>query len=418
MRLQWTGCGRCRDSSGSLQCETERFSLFRPNLPIFLREALALSSITAVPVRTHRQKKQFLELPWKIYREDPLWVPPLRSNQKELVNYKYHPFYDDAEIETFLGVLDGEVVGRIAAILCHGHNRLHPTEQRGFVGFFESVNDQSVANGLFDAARDWFSKRGIDELRGPMNPSMNYECGLLVENFDMPPTFMMTYNARYYPQLWESYGFVKAQDLLTFTGLKQDIETMEKKIAYVAEGAIERFGIRVRPLRRRKFMEDVRTFLDIYNKSLVGNWGHIPMSDKEVNHTAASLRFLLVPHLTIIAEVDGKPVGSMLGLLDYNRRIRGMDGRLFPFGFLQLLTRRSEIKRLRLVSTNVLPEYQRWGVGIVLGNSILKPALDFGMEEGEFSWVLESNHLSRRTLERANIAVEKVHRIYDLLATA
>ncbi len=137
------------------------------------------------------------------------------------------------------------------------------------------------------------------------------------------------------------------------------------------------------------------------------------MSAAEVNHTAFGLRFLLVPQLTIIAEVAGKPIGSMLGLLDYNRRIRTMNGRLFPFGFLKLLWNRRGIKRLRLVSTNVVPEYQGWGIGLVLAGSILAPALDFGTQEGEFSWVLESNHFSRKTLERAKLPVEKIHRIYD-----
>ena len=290
-----------------------------------------MSSIEIVPVQTRKQKSQFLGLPWTLYRGNPNWVPPLRMNQKELVNFKSHPFYDDADIQTFLALQQGQPVGRVAAIDYHGHNRHHPDEQRGFVGFFESIDNQEVANGLFDAACDWFRPRNLFQLRGPANPSMNYECGLLVKNFDMPPTFMMTYNHDYYPALWENYGFVKAQDMLTFTGKKSDLETMKQKIVFVANGAMERFGIKVRGVNTKDFIADVMLFLDIYNRSLEanGNWGHVPMTDAEVRHTAASLRHLIVPSLTLIAEIDGKPVGSMLGLLDYNPLIRKIDGRLF-----------------------------------------------------------------------------------------
>ena len=318
-----------------------------------------------------------------------------------------------AEINTFLAYRNNKAVGRIAAIVHHGHNRLYPDEQRGFVGFFESIDDQDVAIALFDAARAELATHGMPIMRGPMNPSQNHECGLLIQNFDMPPTFMMTYNHEYYGRLWENYGFKKAQDLLTFIGYTKHLEQMEKKIQFVAEEAAKRFDVVVRPISKRNFLEDVRTFLRIYNQSLYGQWGHVPMSDEEVVHTANGLRFLICPELALIAEVDGKPVGSMIGLLDYNPRIKQIDGRLFPFGFLKLLFNRGSIKRLRLLSTNVLPEYQRWGIGVILASQMLQPALDFGMEEGEFSWVLETNHLSRKTLERGNLGVEKIHRIYD-----
>ena len=366
-----------------------------------------------IPVTTRREKRDFLNLPWRLHKQDPFWVPPLRSNQAELVGFKRHPFYDDAEAQTFLAYLDSEPCGRVSAILNHAHNRIHTEDQRGFLGFFESIDDQRVANGLFDAAREWFQARNIEEMRGPVNPSLNYECGLLVQNFEMPPSFMMTYNPAYYPRLWEEYGFKKVEDLFTFIGYKSHMELMEKKVQFVAEESAKRMNVVVRPVNMRNFRKDLETFLHIYNASLEGVWGHVPMSDAEVTHTANSLRYLIEPQLTLIAEIDGKPVGSMIGLIDYNPRIKEMDGRLFPFGFLKLLRNRKQLKRVRLISTNVLPEYQRWGVGVILAAKMLEPAIEYGMEFGEFSWVLESNHLSRRTLEKAKMAVEKLHRIYD-----
>ena len=372
-----------------------------------------MSNVQVRPVRTRREKKRFLELPWELYRDNPYWVPPLRMNQKELVNFKRHPFYKEGEICTFLAYREGVECGRIAAIHNRAHNRAHPDQQRGFVGFFESVDDQEVATALFDAARDWLAERSLHILRGPTNPSMNYECGLLINSFDMSPTFMMTYNHAYYPKLWEQYGFEKAQDLFSFVGYVEDLSTMRKKVHFVAQEATSRLNLKLRPVDMKDFHRDVRTFLELYNQSLGSVWGHVDMSDAEVRHMSAGLKHLIVPGLTVIAEVDGQPIGAVLGLLDYNPLIKEIDGRLFPFGFLKLLRERQKIKRVRLMSTNVRKEYQMWGVGVVLSANLVPPAMEWGMKEGEFSWVLESNHLSRKTLERGELQVEKKHRIYD-----
>jgi GNAT superfamily N-acetyltransferase len=370
------------------------------------------SPVTVRPVSNRRERKLFLNFPWDHYRGDPNWVPPLRGNQKELVNYKRHPFYDNARITTFLAWRDGQVCGRIAAITDHAHNRYYK-ENRGMFGFFESVNDRQVSDALFDACRKCFSGQGIQDMRGPLNPSMNYECGLLIDGFDTPPTFMMTYNHDYYPQLIEGYGFQKSQDMLAFYGHVDMLATLDEKLKFVAEEALSRFDLKMRGIERKRFLEDVRTFLDIYNKSLPGQWGFVPFSDTELLHVAGGLKQLIIPELTSIAEDETGPVGVVFGLLDYNPLIRQIDGRLFPFGFLRLLRGRRKIKRVRLVSTNVLPKYQMWGLGLVLMARIIPPAIGYGIEEAEFSWVLESNKLSRGTLERGGAELIKKYRIFD-----
>jgi hypothetical protein len=163
----------------------------------------------------------------------------------------------------------------------------------------------------------------------------------------------------------------------------------------------------------KKFAEEVNLFLEVYNKSLVGTWGFVPLSPGEVKHMSVSLRHLLVPELTTIVEVDGKPVGAGLGLLDFNPLIKQINGRLFPFGFLKVLFGKRSLKRMRLMSTNVLPEWQKWGLGLVALERMQPAALEFGITHGEFSWVLESNHLSRKTLERGGARRAKTYRIYD-----
>jgi GNAT superfamily N-acetyltransferase len=365
------------------------------------------------PVETSREKKQFLLLPWQIYRGDPSWVPPLRTNQKELVGYAHHPFYDEAEGQTFLALHDGKPVGRILALVNHAHNRTH-NEKRGFFGFFETIDDEAVARGLLDAASGWLRERGMTSVRGPVNPSMNYEIGLLIEGFDQPPTFMMTYNKPYYQRLVEGYGFQKTQDLYAFWGHMDMVQKLDQKLYYIWEECKTRFNIQLRRMNRKKFAQEVRLFLDIYNQSMQGTWGFVPLSEREVEHMGQSLKHLIVPEMTTIAEIDGKVVGAVFALLDFNPRIKQIDGKLFPFGFLRLLWNRKGLKRIRLISTNVVPEYQKWGVGLVVAGRLLPEAQAWGVKEAEFSWVAESNSLSYKTLKRGGAQITKTYRLYDL----
>jgi GNAT superfamily N-acetyltransferase len=371
-----------------------------------------MSNLVVQPVATRGEQKTFLRLPWKLYASDPNWIPPLRANQKALVGYSKHPFYDDAEAQTFIALRDGEPVGRIAAIINHAHNRRYE-EQRGFFGFFETIDDQQVVMQLFDAAREWLQDRGIRSLRGPVNPSLNYECGLLVEGFDTPPYFMMTYNPEFYGRLIQAYGFQKSQDLFAFFGHMDMMGGLDPKIRTILYGVRDRFNIFVRPIDRKNFRAEVATFLRIYNASLPGTWGFVPLSESEIDRMSDEMRHLISPELAMVAEVDGKPVGVVFCLLDYNPRIKAIDGKLFPFGFIRLLWNKRKIKNIRLISTNVVPEYQRWGVGLVLLAGLVPAGLEWGLEYCEFSWVLESNHLSRTSLEKGGAKRSKTYRIYD-----
>lgn len=372
----------------------------------------AMSAIQVQPVRSRQQRKLFLNYPWELYRGDPFWIPPLRGNQRELVGYARHPFYENNEVETFLAYRSGEVCGRIAAILNRGHlERYH--DDRGFFGFFECVDDQEVAGKLFDAVRQWFADRNIFSVRGPMNPSQNYELGLLIEGFDSSPTFMMTYNPPYYARLIEGCGFRKTQDLYAYFGHIDMLPKVAEKLRPIALGIIEHLGVRIRSLDRADFRADVESFLQIYNRSLANTWGFVPMSEGEVRHMAQGLKHLIVPELAIGVEVDGRLVGAVFGLPDFNPRIRAIDGRLFPFGFWRLLRNKQEIKRIRAISTNVLPEYQRQGLGLVLLHGLVPKAMEWGIEEAEFSWVLESNRLSWRSLEKGGAIRTKTYRLYD-----
>lgn len=371
-----------------------------------------MSSISVIPVSTKAQQKAFVNFVWGHYEGDPNWVPPLIHNAHELLNYRKHPFYDTAECQTFLAMEGDKIVGRIAAIIDHHHNE-HHNEKRGMFGFFECTDDQAVANALFDAAKNWFGDNGISLMRGPANPSQNYEWGMLVEGFHSPPTFLMTYNKPYYDKLVKGYGFEQSQDLYAYNAEVGLLDSIDPKLMFVAEEATRRFNVKVRPISKKEFAKDVGIFLRIYNSALLAQWGFTPMSESELSATATNLKFLIATEMTSVAEVDGKAVGIVFGLLDYNPLIKKINGKLYPFGWLRLLFGRRKLKRVRLMSTNVSPEYQRWGLGVVLMSRMVPEVLKWGIEEGEFSWVLESNKLSRGTLERSGLSSDKTFRIYD-----
>jgi hypothetical protein len=371
-----------------------------------------VAEVVVRPVESRAEQKRFVRLPWRIYRDDPCWMPPLVMAQEELLGFRPHPFYERSRSRSFLATRGGTDVGRITAIVNAGHLERY-REQRGFFGFFECDEDPAVARALFGAAHDWLRSQGMTCMRGPVNPSLNYECGLLIEGFDTPPFFMMTHNRPYYAGLVEAQGLRKVEDLYAFWGRMSMLESIDQKLGVMAEGVKERFGVTVRSLDRSRFEDEVRMFLEIYNSSLGGTWGFVPLTPGEVNHMAASLKHLIVPELSLVAESEGKPIGTVFCLLDYNPRIKAINGRLFPFGFLKLLWNRRAIKRMRAISTNVIPAYQAWGVGLVLHASLVPRLYQWGMDEVEFSWVLESNHLSRRTLERGGALVTKKYRIYD-----
>jgi hypothetical protein len=305
------------------------------------------------------------------------------------------------------------VCGRIAAIQNHTYVEVHG-ERRGFFGFFECVDDEEVAHALLDAARQWLNERELTCLRGPASPGLNYSIGTLIEGFDSSPTFLMPYNPSYYPRLIESYGFRKTQDLYAYWANVDMLPASLKKLGPIADQVVDRYNVKIRKLNKSELYQEVADFIRIYNSSLVDTWGYEPMSEAEVRHMAKGLKYMLIPEITAAAEIEGQFVGASFALLDYNPRIKAIDGRLFPFGFLRLLSNRRKIKRARVLAANVLPAYQLLGVGLVLMQAMLPSQLnEWDTDEVEYSWVSESNQRSRGALEKGGAKRYKTYRVYD-----
>jgi GNAT superfamily N-acetyltransferase len=369
-------------------------------------------NVVVRPVASWWDRRRFQRLAWSIYAGDPNWVPPILAQERQLLGWGHHPFFDNAEIVTLLAERGGRVVGRLAVLVNHVHNRKY-NEQRGFFGFFECVNDAGVARELFEAGHAWLRQRGMTTVRGPVNPSLNYTCGLLVDGFDRPPCFLMTYNPPYYATLLESCGFAKSQDLYAYEMDPKLLAAITERYKPAVLAGLERFKLVMRPFDPGKFLQEIQAYLEIYNRSLEGTWGFTPLQPGEARHIGRELRHIIVPQFAVFAESDGQPIGAMLALLDYNQIIRKLNGRLFPFGFVRLLAGRRHITTARAMALTMVPGYQSSGLGIVLLDNLVGAAATWGIKRYEFSWILESNASSRGSLERAGTKISSTYRLYD-----
>lgn len=369
-------------------------------------------------VASRRDRRRFQRLPWSIYapsgERDPHWVPPLLGQERQLLGWGNHPFYDNAEIVTLLAERNGRTVGRLAVLVNHVHNRKY-NEQVGFFGFFECINDPTVAGALFKTGHAWLRTHGMSVARGPVNPSMNYTCGLLIDGFDHVPRFFMTYNPPCYAALLESCGYAKSQDLYAY---EMDMELLAKATARYKPAVLaarERLQLVLRrfDLGRARRRKEIATYLNLYNQSLDGTWGFTPLQPREACHIADELRRIIVPQFAVFAEIDGRPIGAVLALLDYNQILRTLNGRLFPFGFVRLLTGRRRITTVRAMAMTMAPGHQSAGLSVVLMDNLVDAGAEWGIDRYEFSWVLESNAKSRGTLERLGTKVTSAYRIYE-----
>jgi len=303
------------------------------------------------------------------------------------------------------------------AILNRAHNEFH-NERAGFFGFFEVENDRNAAAALLDAARDWLGSRGAEVIRGPMNPSTNYECALLVDGFEADPMVMMTYNPAYYAELLEAYGMKKAMDLYAFD-IGVDYFNHSDKLKRVADRLRKKSNIVVRTVNMKDFKNEVGIIREVYNNAWSRNWGFVPMTEEEFEHLAKDLKQIVDPRVVLIAEQldeagNPRPVGFLLAVPDINRALKRINGRLLPFGLLKLLWHSRKINTIRVITMGGIVEFQNLGLGSILLDEIYRRGPAAGFPTGEMSWILESNVMMNRAAELIGGRRTKTYRIYEM----
>lgn len=370
----------------------------------------AVSSIRIEKVETKKDLKRFIFFPWKVYQGNHYWVPPLIMDLKEKLDKKKNPFFEHADMELFLALKDGEITGRIAAIIDENHNQFH-NEKVVFFGFYESFDDLETAQSLLATVRRWGKERGMEILRGPMSLSMNDECAFLLEGFDSPPVLMMPYNPPYYLELMEKSGLTKAKDLFAFFMTRDHVAA--EKVKAIVDKVRQETRIALRQVSTKTLDEDIKKIQFIYNNAWEKNWGFVPWTENELTYMAKKLKKMADPNLVILAEDQGRPVGFALGLPNYNEVIKKINGRLTPVGILKLLHYRRKIKGMRAIVFGILKEYRQSGLSYYLYSELERSAVKRGYEWGEMSWQLEDNEPVIRFNLSIGGRIYKKYRIYE-----
>jgi GNAT superfamily N-acetyltransferase len=373
-----------------------------------------VADIEITKVASRADRDAFIRFPWRVYENDPAWVPPLLLERKEFLDQKKHPFFEHGKAELFLARRAGEIVGRIMASDDPKYNALHGSNV-GCFGMFESVDDAAVASALFDAASAWLRVLGRDEIMGPIDYSTNYLCGLLIDGFQHPPTLLTSHNPPYYAGLIENWGFEKAIDLYAWWFAKPQ-EAAERLGRLGRALKKKRREVALRRGNLRDLAGEARRLRAIYNEAWEKNWGFVPFTEKEFDFMARELKPLLVPDLVWLAEIEGEPVGFILCVPDINVAFKKINGRLttfgLPIGLAKLLYHKSRLKTVRLVALGVVPKYRRHGIAEMLVLHIIEEAMIKRGFIGECSLILENNKMMNRFLEAIGAEKYKTYRIY------
>ncbi len=366
-------------------------------------------SFSIEPVRSKRDLTEFIKFPYRLHSGYSAWVPPLMSEVRDVLDTSKHPFYRHASIDLFLARLNGKVVGRIAAII--DNNFIDVQEQKiGLFGFFDCIDEQDIANALFDRAGETLKKGGMITMLGPTNPSMNDELGVLVDAFNIPPAIKMVWNPSYYPLFFDEAGFDKAMDLFAWTMEEADVS---ERLMRLGKAILKRTKVTLRNVDMKNFDHEVRIFREVYNSAWSDNWGFVPWTEAEFDHVAKSLKQVIDPDIVLIAEYEGRPVAFSMALPDINLALKHINGRLFPFGLPILLWYARKIDRIRIPILGVIKEYRGRGIDTALYYETFRRATEKGYHSCEMSWILEDNELMNKAAEMMGARKYKTYRLYE-----
>jgi GNAT superfamily N-acetyltransferase len=369
-------------------------------------------SVTVTPVAGNRDLDAFLQVPYRIYRDDPNQVFPLLGDLKKFFDRTHNPFWKHAEGQLWLARRGGEVVGRIGACVDRYSND-HHGEKTGFFGFYEVDDDAEAAGALLQTARDWIAAQGMDAMRGPGCFTSNHDWyGLQVDGVFNRPVLGMPYNPRYYETQLESFGLRGAKDLWAWR-LETDGQFPDK-MKRIIERILATEGLVVRPFDMKNFMGEASLVRELYNACWSENWGFIPMDDDDFAYAAKDMKSMVDPEFLLVAELQGKPIGFSLTVPDFNEAMQPLKGKLLPFGWLTFLLRKGKVKSARTILMGVLPEYRRLGIDVAMVFRTMEAGFARGITSGECSWVLADNIPMNRIMESYGADRYKTYRIYEM----
>lgn len=382
-----------------------------------------MSDLSVSTVRSPSERRAFIEFPWKVYRDNPYWVPPLISERIAFHDPDQNPFFEHASVEYFLARRNGELVGTIAAFTNEAYNDFQRTNV-GFFGFFEVLDDPEAASALLKTATVWARDAGHEILLGPAQFSTNDEVALLVDGFDDPPRILMTYNPSRYVEYLVNGGFQKAKDLLAYAASMDDfVRNTPDKLLRVVEKVKNRRKLTVRNINMKEFELEVERFKQVYNQSWARNWGFVPMTDAEIQHLAENLKPIIDPDLVFMVEFEGEVIGVSLSLPDLNQpllKAYPRPGMPESWTMLKLLWHwkvRREIDWLRVFALGVHPEFRGMGVDAMMYLETARAAISKGFKWAEMSWILEDNEMMKRAIRLLGGEVYKTHRMYEKALT-
>lgn len=353
--------------------------------------------------------REFIRFPYRIYENNPYWVAPLLKDMRAWAKKK-DPFFENGDLKWFLARRNDEVVGRIGV----SYNKLfneRNNENSGFWGFFECIDEQEVANALFERAREESKAMGFDRVFGPCTPSPNHDFGLLVDGYDDAPRIMSTYNPPYYVKLVENAGMTYAKQLYAYKMTRDSV--FNDKLQRGVELVKKRYKVNLRKLDKKNLDRDMGLIKEIWNNAWDDHWGFTPFTDSDVQKLKEDFQLMVEPDLILFAEMDGKTIGMVLALPDYNEKFITFKGKLFPFNFLKLLFGKKDYKWLRIVLLGILPEYQKRGIDALFFEQIINTGMKMGFQYGDASWILEDNDPMNRGMKLANAEIYKKWNLYE-----
>jgi GNAT superfamily N-acetyltransferase len=369
-------------------------------------------TVDVIEVSSKKLLTSFIDFPHDLYKDDPNYVPELFIAQRDMLTPGKHPFHNHSQVQLYLAMRKGQVVGRVAAIFNKNHNEFVQAKD-GFFGFFDAINDQDVANALLSTAEKWLKAKGAATLIGPVSFSTNEVIGVLSEGFDEPPVIMMPYNKRYYITLLENYKLTKHIGLIAYNILTYDHDDKAQRAVSVLTERLKSKGITIRKINMKDFKNEVDRIKVVYNEAWAENVGFVPMTDDEFKHMAKDMKMIINTDVVLVAEKDGQVIGFSLAVPNLNEVfIKIKRGRLFPTGLFKLLWNKNKVKSVRIIALGVLKEYRRMGIEGVFYGLIMNAAEKNGWDRGEGSWILEDNVPMNLGLQKMKGIPYKRYRIY------